>query len=327
MILTNLFVLVEQFEPTFRDCSFLNERMRCLKNVEHHKFNILFFLLFITFAFFLPTFVRTVSAVQTAYISEDPVRISARIGEFYLNLSGFASPFASIILTSNGVFYRTTVADENGFWSIQDILINKNFSSFCLQHIDYKNIGESKTCFTIPPATGDIVKQDIFLPPTIGLQRSQIMAGGNAVIFGYTMPGASVTIHLHNGKSYTVTADENGYYELTIKNLPAGTYELYATANYQGKPSESPSSTLRLIALSWWQQILLWIKQFITWLWTGLTGFGLGPLWLVIPLIPLIIFLILKIWPEKFTSIYNNRIFSLLYPREKKLHHAWFVGY
>lgn len=287
-------------------------------------------------AFFITVLLLLLSSVQVDVSAqmkeirsetEEPVHVSARIGEYYLNLSGFASPFASIVLTSNGVFYRSTVADENGVWEIKDILINKNFSTFCLQHIDYKNIGDSTTCLSIPPANSNITRNNIFLPPTIGLQRSQITAGGNAVIFGYTMPNASVTLHLQNGKTYTITADQSGYYELTLKNLKAGTYELYATAVYNGKPSENPSKTVKLTALSWWQQLIVWLKEFFQWLWSILTGLGLGPLWLILPLIPVIILLLIKIWPEKFTSIYNNRIFIMFHPKDKKLHHAWFVGY
>lgn len=283
--------------------------------------------LIISLLFLLLISIRPVMAATTLTETEEPVKVSARIGEYYLNLSGFASPFASIILRSNGVFYRSTVADEHGFWAFKDILINKNFSSFCLTHIDYKNIGESETCLTIPPATSNIEKKDIFLPPTIGLQRSQITAGGNAVIFGYTMPGATVTIHLQDGKTYTITADETGYYELTLKNLKAGTYELYATATYNGKPSENPSKTVKLVALSWLQQIWEWIVDLFRWLWNILTGLGLGPLWLVLPLIPLIIFLLVRLWPERFTFIYNHRMFMFFHPESKKLHHAWFVGY
>lgn len=283
-------------------------------------------IVFITLLVLLLGTNSTVMAVQTESIAKSPVMVKARIGEFYLNLSGFASPYASIILTSGGIFYRSAVADGDGLWSINDILINKNFSSFCLQHIDYKNIGESTTCLSVPPATQDIIKRDIFLPPTIGLQRSEIVAGSDAVVFGYTMPGSTVTIHLKNGKSYTVTADANGYYELTLKNLEAGSYELYATAVYSGKPSENPSNTLKLVALSWWQQILIWIKKFFQWLWNVMTGMGLGPLWLVLPLIPFIIWLIVRLWPERFTFIYDNEIYVFFHPR-KKLHHAWFVGY
>ena len=59
-------------------------------------------------------------------------------------------------------FYRSTVADQNGFWAIHDILVNRNFSDFCLEHIDYKNIGSSTTCLKIPPVAGNIVKKTSF---------------------------------------------------------------------------------------------------------------------------------------------------------------------
>jgi len=283
-------------------------------------------ILIITLAVVLLSVVSPVLAIQSKTLVKPPVKVTARVGEFYLSLSGYASPYASVILTSGGVFYRSAVADQNGSWSINDILINKNFSSFCLQHIDYKNIGESTTCLTVPPATADIIKKDIFLPPTIGLQRSEIIAGGNAVVFGYTMPGSTVTIHLKNGKSYVVLADLNGYYELTLKNLEAGSYELYATAVYNGIPSENPSNTLKLVALSWWDQLLVWLKKLLQWLWSVITGFGLGPLWLVLPLIPFIIYLLVRLWPERFTFIYDNEIYVFFHPR-KKLHHAWMFGY
>jgi hypothetical protein len=169
--------------------------------------------------------------------------------------------------------------------------------------------------------------RDIFLPPTIGLQRSQIAAGGDAVVFGYTMPGAIVTIHLQDGKSFTVTADATGYYEYTLKNLKAGAYSLFATATYNGKPSEQPSNSVKLVALPWWQQFLNYIRE----LWEKLvelfTSIGLGPLWLIFPLIPLITWLILKIWPERFTWIYNSKLYAFFKPEQKKLHHAWFMGY
>lgn len=255
-------------------------------------------------------------------------KVKATVGEYYLDLSGFASPYASIILTVNGTVYRTSVADDKGNFSITGVLIRKGFSSFCLEHLDFKRIGESEACFSVPPATGSISKKDVFLPPTIGLERTEIAAGSNAVVFGYTMPGSTVTIHSKDGKTYMVQADNTGYYTLTLKNLPAGTYELYATAVYHQQPSEVPSKTVKLVALSWWQQFLLWLKKLITAIIDRFTGLGLGPLWLVFPLIPIITWLILRIWPERFTIITDSRYFSFLFGRKKKkLHHAWFMGY
>lgn len=267
-----------------------------------------------------------VASAQTAIDPQPTVMVKARVGAFSLSLSGWASPFASVIMRSDGVFYRSTTADENGYWVINDITIKEDFSSFCLEHIDYRNLGSSTTCLTVPPAKSDISKLNIFLPPTLSLQRVEISAGGKADVFGYTMPNGKVTIHLSNGETYETTADGNGYYELSIENLPAGSYELYATAVYRGQASSTPTTTVKLVALSLWQQILKWSKNLFTWLWNVLTGFGLGPLWFILPLIPFMMYLIVKIWPEKFTFVYDSQLYAFMHPK-KQLHHAWFVGY
>lgn len=267
-----------------------------------------------------------VLGIQSITEAKPEIQVKAHVGEFQLNINGLASPFASIILTSNGVFYRSTTADKDGRWEINDISINKGFSKFCLQHIDFRNLGSSTTCFNVSPAKDDITKRDIFLPPTIALQRSTITEGGSAIVFGYSLPFSKVTIHIKGGQTYETTADEHGYYEIEIKDIPAGTFELYATAVFNGKPSETPENSVVLRALTWWQMLLMWLKSGIRWLWDIITRLGLGPLWLILPLIPLLIYLIVKIWPERFTFIYDSEIYVLFHPK-KKLHHAWFVGY
>src|ERR1035437_8839841 len=162
--------------------------------------------------------------------------VQASVGQFYLDLFGYISPFASVVLTSDGVFIIGTTADAQGNFSITQVLIKKGFSSFCLDAIDIKRIGESYTCFSIPPATASVTMRDIFLPPTLGLSRTTVTEGGSATAFGYTMPGAKVTLHI-NGELLTVYADVGGYYEFALKNIKVGSYSLYATANYQQKDS------------------------------------------------------------------------------------------
>lgn len=255
--------------------------------------------------------------------------VKATVGEFYLEVSGWISPFASVVMTSNGVFLRATVADESGNFYFTSILIKKGFSSFCLTAIDYKRLGESTTCFSFPPAQGSIVMKDIFLPPTLGLSRSEVTVGSSVKAFGYTMPFALVTLDI-NGVKLTTTADKNGYYEFDLTNIKAGTYKLFANAQYKGKTSLSPTKHVQLKALSLWEQFLVFIRD----LWKKIvrlfTSVGLGPLWLGLPILILIIILILKLWPERFTFIYESKIaqfFTKLFRKEKRLHHWWFIGY
>jgi hypothetical protein len=283
---------------------------------------------------FLPIALITVvllAIIAVQYVSAQTINASsvglqtdvqASVGQFYLNLWGYTSPFASISLTFDGVFMRATVADEKGNFIISQVLIKAGFTSFCLDAIDFKRIGESYTCFTIPPATDSVTMKDIFLPPTLGLSRTTINVGGKATAFGYTMPRAKVTLHL-NQQLITFYADASGYYEYDIKNLAVGTYSLYATANYQQKESLVPSKKLQLQALSqsqqisnqvgqtvsnWWDQLLRFLRN---WLW--------NPLWLVIPIIILIIILIRKLWGKHLPVIVKKK--------SRLLHHSWWMGY
>jgi hypothetical protein len=261
---------------------------------------------------------------QTPFIPTGSLntQVQASVGEFYLSLWGYASPFASISLTLDGIFARSTVADEKGNFIISQVLIKAGLTNFCLDAIDFKRIGESYTCFAIPPVTNSVTMKNIFLPPTLGLSRTTINVGGKATAFGYTMPKAKVTLHL-NQQLLTTYADASGYYEFTLQNLAVGSYSLYSTANYQQKESLVPTKKLHLEALStekqisqqiantagnWWDQLLRFLKN---WFW--------NPLWLVIPILILIIILIRKLWGK-----------HLLVPAKKKshlLHHSWWMGY
>src|ERR1035437_3125257 len=160
------------------------------------------------------------------------VPAQAQVGKFYLNLSGYISPYASVVLTIDGIFVRATVADAGGNFSISGVLIKEGFSHFCLEAVDFKRLGDSYTCFDIPPAKGDVTMKEIFLPPTLGLSKNVIAEGGETLAYGYTMPGAEVTLYLSNGQKLTTYADSTGYYIFHIKGLKAGNYNLYARALY-----------------------------------------------------------------------------------------------
>ena len=257
------------------------------------------------------------------------VTVSARLGDFYLNLSGYIAPFASIVLYSDGIYLRATTADQFGYFTISEVLIKQGFSRFCFDAVDFKRLGESYSCMKIPPAKGNVTIKDIFLPPTLGLSRTTIAAGSSAVAFGYSMPNALVTLHFGD-KTYTTYADSTGYYQFVIKDVKAGVYKLYSTATLNEKPSLDPEKKLTLKSLSGWEQILEWLKNLLNKIWQFMTSLSFGPLWLAIPIIILIIILILKLWPERFTFLYRNRLiifFTKALKRKHPLHHRYFVGY
>lgn len=270
---------------------------------------------------------QQVTAKTTLSETKPEVTVSATIGEYYLSVSGYISPFASVALIIDGIYYRGTVADANGNFSITGVRIKSGLTGFCLQAKDYHNLGESYSCFKIPPASGNVTKKDIFLPPTLAIERSEIAAGSRVLAFGYTMPGATVRLHIA-GRILTVTADKTGYFVVTIDGLSAGEYQLYADATYNGHDSVAPSRFLKLRALSLWEQFLAFLREIWKFIVGLLVGTGIGLLWVGMPIIILIFILLVKLWPEKFSIIYNSKLLAIFAGRRrKKLHHAWFVGY
>lgn len=193
---------------------------------------------------------------QNQYSESKSVVVGATVGTNRLTISGYHSPYASIILkTPDGTFLASTTADQNGYFSISDVLINASELTYCFQVVDFKRIGISESCITLDgPIIGDVTYTDVFLPPSIGLSRERINAGGDVSVFGYTMPGATVELYI-NGEIVTVTADSTGYYSYIYENVPEGIFTFSATATFEGKPSIQPTNNVVLESLSVTQQL------------------------------------------------------------------------
>lgn len=246
--------------------------------------------------------------------------VNATVGQFHISVSGYQSPYASIILkTQNGTFLASTTADSKGYFSISNILINSSTLQYCFQAVDFKRIGESDSCITVSGTIDkDLSYSDIFLPPTIGLSKKQINAGQDGVIFGYSMPGATVSLDIE-GKIITVTADDTGYYTYTYKNVPEGIFRISATAQLGDKKSLAPTNDVVLESLSIPQQITEKGKKVAEKI-AKKVPFDFFP-FLLVALIFLVAIgvllykLRLKVWV----------IFIDFMRRRKKMHHDWFL--
>jgi len=239
---------------------------------------------------------------------------TAQVGNHNLSISGFIAPFASVVLTTGSTFLASTVADENGNFSFTNVLVNQGLESYCLEAIDVKKIGSSYTCFDIDPIIGDTGYSDIFLPPTLGLSGTILNPGSTIIASGYSMPGARVILNIGNGIIIDTIADENGFWSVEIKDLAAGKYQLFATANYQEDISEKPDRTTELEAISLVQKLKDNSK--------------------VILAILLLIILAITIAILLRSKRIRNRLGPLIGKKhggavegERHLHHEWFVGY
>ncbi len=253
--------------------------------------------------------------------------VQARVGEYYLDLSGFASPYASIVLTTNGQFLRSATADEKGNFFISQVSIPEGFSDFCLESVDFKRVGDSSACFTIPPAKGSVTKKDIFLPPTIGVSGKKLLPNSSIFAFGYTMPGAEVSLHIGD-EILTGTADSEGYYKIEITDLAPGSYRIFATASLNGQESEKPTNTILIQSLSATgavtQNIADKLRNLIQFF-TSIFELLMKYIWIVFPVLILIIILISKKLRDRVKGL---RAVGARKRKETKLmHHYWMLGY
>lgn len=251
---------------------------------------------------------------------EKRVTIGASVGNFHITISGYQSPYASIVLTTDsGTFIGSTVADSKGYFSISNALITDTATVYCLRAVDFKRLGESDTCVTLSSnVTSDVTYKDIFLPPTIALSKKQINQGQDAVIYGYTMPNGIVYLNIE-GKIITITADATGFYTYTYKGVPAGIFRISATGELAGKKSLAPTNNVVLEALSIPKQVA-----------NNLTAVG-NQIQKTVPfnLLPFLFAGLIFLIAIGFL-LYKLRvrfwvIFVDFLRRRKKMHHDWFL--
>lgn len=180
------------------------------------------------------------------------IKTSATVGEFGLQIAGLASPQAEVSLqmVDSSVPLSKTAANDQGAFSLPEILINKGLQEICLKTIDQKKTGTSTGCVQFLPASASITLQDIFLPPTLIIDNPTVQAGSQVKIRGYSMPGAQVALHLTSTRTVYTDAKSDGSYMFDIDNMSEGAYVLSVTANYQGKESIKPVTTTQLTVLA-----------------------------------------------------------------------------
>jgi len=181
-----------------------------------------------------------------AVYAQKAVNLKASVGRYYFSASGYVSPYASIVMTSQNIFLASTVADSNGRFFLPRSLVNDGFNEFCLEATDIRRIGDSYTCFKTDAPTSDFSKNDIFLSPTVGLSGRKITPNSSITASGYTMPESSVSMNLGNNFWIQTEANSNGYYKTIIQKIPKGDYELFASASYKNKSSIKPTRTYKI---------------------------------------------------------------------------------
>jgi hypothetical protein len=70
--------------------------------------------------------------------AQNNVEVKASVGKYYFSAKGIVSPYASVVMTTQNTFMSSTVADEQGNFSLPEALVNEGFTDYCLEAVDIK---------------------------------------------------------------------------------------------------------------------------------------------------------------------------------------------
>ena len=306
--------------------------------MDHPKFDFSRFLKLIgAITFVIPVFVfgqtiwswhfsskRSISPPQPVKGSQYSTKISATVGENYLTISGYTSPFAQVTLTSSaGNLNRETTADSTGFFVFKSIFLPKKIGEISLLAEDTAGLVSSPVFLPEPPNNQDVFIENILLSPTITVAESQINPGETISASGKTFPNSQIEVHLYAdpklvwwqtikevfvktaqakmAPNLTVLTDNLGNFEFNLPTSEPATQRIFVAGLL--KNNYSPKSfTLSFKTLSWLDKLGSFLRDAIIPLFIWLNFIFKDPLRIIIIELFILAFLLIKIAlakPEK----------------------------
>jgi len=195
---------------------------------------------------------------------------------WWLELTGWTSPYASVELSMEQVVKRVTTADSEGRFTFR-IALPRTLAPFCLIATDVSNISSHPLCLAPPPPEFDILIKEVVMPPTLKIDRGKIAKGETVAAQGYTTLNSEVVPYLFEEKPRgfrfprvfaaevpkpQVKSDQNGFYQLNLPTSEIGKNRIFVGSIFLANPSPK-STTLVFDVLSWWRMILERIITFL----------------------------------------------------------------
>ncbi len=136
-----------------------------------------------------------------------------------VNFSGVAYPFSNITILNNGNVLMKATADSQAKFFISLSNLSSGTYNFSIFAEDNTKMKSSALSFPISLSTGTIVNvNNIFLSPTVNLDKVEVRKEDILVIFGQTTPNTNIDIifPLDGGLIKKIKSDYNGLYKYTL---------------------------------------------------------------------------------------------------------------
>jgi hypothetical protein len=159
-----------------------------------------------------------------------------------VNFSGMAYPLSKVYILKDGQIVATTIADPGANFSVSLSDLATKIYTFSVYVEDSNMRKSSAFSFPIYVTSGTTVNiGNIFLSPTIDIDKSVVRKGDNLAIFGQSIPKSEVTISVHSDPEYffKVTSNTSGtyLYNLDTSSLEIGSHQTKSKTTLNGQLS------------------------------------------------------------------------------------------
>lgn len=147
-----------------------------------------------------------------------------------VNFSGMAYPMSKVYILKDGKIAVSTIADPGANFSVSLSGLSTDTYTFSVYGEDSNGKKSSFFSFPIYITSGTTVNiGNIFLSPTIDIDKTEVKKGDNLIIFGQSAPTSEVTISVHSDFEHFFKVFSNsmgGYlYNLDTSILEFGSHE------------------------------------------------------------------------------------------------------
>jgi len=205
-------------------------------------------------------------------------KVTATVPYFWwLELTGWTSPYAQVELSMEQFVKRITTASDQGQFTFR-IALPRTIRPFCLIATDVSNISSYPLCLPPPPQESNILVKEVVMPPTLRIDKGKIAKGETVAAQGYTTPNSEVTPYLFEEKSRLplisqylnflissvsaaevpkppIKSNQNGFYQFNLPTSDIGKNRVFVGSIFLNNPSPK-STTLVFDVFPWWRMIL-----------------------------------------------------------------------
>lgn len=152
-----------------------------------------------------------------------------------LSVSGYSAPGTFVTFTDNGSVIGTDSAGPTGFFNQIFTGLQPATHSLLIYGVDQNGRATAPIFIDVyTPIYQQTTVSDIVLPPTISVSETEIEPGDDLIVWGTTVPSASLTVFTESQlRSYSASADSVGDWDYTITDTSdyiPGDYRTYAIA-------------------------------------------------------------------------------------------------